>query len=71
MFIDRETERPAGALLVLSVLLFIGHVVTLATMGAGRVTIVFVLVYNSKNSLISLSAAIDLGREAIAEAAED
>ena len=55
MLSDRDIERLAGALLVTSFMLFLGHVVTLLTMGAGLTTIVFVLVYGFPVSLSGLA----------------
>ena len=45
MFSKRGIERLAGALLVASFVAFLGHVVTLLTLGAGRTTILFVFIY--------------------------
>ena len=55
MFSTRSIERLAGALLVASFVAFLGHVVTLSTLGAGRATILFVLTYGF---LVSLSALV-------------
>ena len=53
MFSKRGIERLAGALLVASFVAFLGHVATLLILGAGRTTILFVLVYGV---LVILSA---------------
>ena len=53
MFSTRRIERPAGALLMASFVTFLGHVVTLLTLGAGLSTIRFVLIYGF---LVILSA---------------
>ena len=45
MFSKRGIERLAGAFLVASFVAFLGHVVTLVTLGAGPTTILFVLIY--------------------------
>ena len=53
MFSTRRIERLAGALLVAGFVAFLGHVVTLLTLGAGLTTIRFVLIYGF---LVILSA---------------
>ena len=45
MFSKRSLERLAGVFLVASFLTFLGHVVTLRTLGAGLTTIQWVLIY--------------------------
>ena len=45
MFSKRGIERLAGAFLVASFVAFLGHGVTLSTLGAGLTTILFVLIY--------------------------
>ena len=45
MFSKRSVERLAGALLVAGFVVFLGHVVTLFTLGPGPTTILFVLIY--------------------------
>lgn len=53
MFSKRDIERLTGVLLVASFVAFLGHVVTLGTLGAGATTIQFVFIYGI---LIFLSA---------------
>ncbi len=53
MFSKRSIERLAGTLLMASFVTFLGHVVTLLTLGAGLTTIRFVLIYGF---LVILSA---------------
>ncbi len=55
MLSTHATQRLAGALLIASVLLFLGHVVTLLGLGPGRTTIVFVLVYGFPIGLAGLA----------------
>ena len=45
MFSKRSIERLAGALLLAGFVAFLGHGVTLFTLGAGPTTILFVLLY--------------------------
>ncbi len=53
MFSKRSVERLTGALLMAGFVAFLGHVVTLFTLGAGRITILFVFTYGI---LVFLSA---------------
>lgn len=55
MFSKRGIERLAGGLLVVSLTLFLGHIVTLLTLGTGLTTIVFVLFYGFPVSLAGLA----------------
>ena len=60
MLSKRGIERLAGTLLVVSFFLFLGHVVTLLTLGPGRITIVFVLLYGFPVSLAGLALYMTL-----------
>lgn len=52
---ERSTERLAGILLVSSFFLFLGHVVADSTLGHGRASIVFFLLYGFPVSLTGLA----------------
>ncbi|MFQ5932466.1 MAG: DUF4386 domain-containing protein [Nitrospiraceae bacterium] len=55
MLSKRSTERLAGLLLVSSFFLFLGHVVTDSTLGHGRASVVFFLLYGFPVSLTGLA----------------
>ncbi len=55
MVSKRSTERLAGILLVSSFFLFLGHVVTDETLGHGRASVVFFLLYGFPVSLTGLA----------------
>ncbi len=58
MISKRSTERLAGILLVSSFFIFLGHLVTDSTLGHGRASVVFFLLYGFPVSLAGLALYI-------------